>query len=250
MADESIPAIGIDLGTTFSVVSKLEENGSPVTIVNAEGDRITPSVVLFDGQDVVVGREALKRLRHRGGARGGVLEARRGLPRLPQGAGRQAVPSRGDRSLHSQQVAARCRGPDRAFQQGRDHGAGLFRRGPPQSYARCGLHRRFRGAGHHERAHGGGRGLWFSARLSEPRREDGETRDDHGLRPGRRDLRRHRDGDPRHGVQGSGHRRRRPPGRLGLGPAAGGSGGGRVHPPEPRRPAGRPPRGGQALEGM
>ena len=58
--DESIPAIGIDLGTTFSVISKLDETGAPITIVNAEGDRITPSVVLFDGQDVVVGREALK----------------------------------------------------------------------------------------------------------------------------------------------------------------------------------------------
>jgi molecular chaperone DnaK len=38
----------------------LDEQGHPSTLVNAEGDRITPSVVLFDGQDVVVGREALK----------------------------------------------------------------------------------------------------------------------------------------------------------------------------------------------
>ena len=59
-SDESIPAIGIDLGTTFSVVSRLDESGAPTTLVNAEGDRITPSVVLFDGEDVVVGREALK----------------------------------------------------------------------------------------------------------------------------------------------------------------------------------------------
>ena len=35
-------------------------SGQPVTLVNAEGDRITPSVVLFDGQDVVVGKEAMK----------------------------------------------------------------------------------------------------------------------------------------------------------------------------------------------
>ena len=57
--DDTIP-VGIDLGTTFSVVARLDEQGRPVTLVNAEGDRITPSVVLFDGQDVVVGREALK----------------------------------------------------------------------------------------------------------------------------------------------------------------------------------------------
>ena len=49
------PAIGIDLGTTFSVVARLNESGTPDTIVNAEGRRITPSVVLFDGEDVVVG---------------------------------------------------------------------------------------------------------------------------------------------------------------------------------------------------
>jgi len=59
MTDKTIP-IGIDLGTTFSVIARLDEDGRPTTIVNAEGDRITPSVVLFDRQEVVVGREALK----------------------------------------------------------------------------------------------------------------------------------------------------------------------------------------------
>ena len=59
MSTHPIP-VGIDLGTTFSVVARLDEQGTPSTLVNAEGDRITPSVVLFDGEDVVVGREALK----------------------------------------------------------------------------------------------------------------------------------------------------------------------------------------------
>ena len=36
--------IGIDLGTTFSVVSVME-GGEPTVIPNAEGGRITPSVV-------------------------------------------------------------------------------------------------------------------------------------------------------------------------------------------------------------
>ena len=60
MMSEKILPIGIDLGTTFSVLARLDDSGHPTTIVNAEGDRITPSVVLFDNQDVVVGREALK----------------------------------------------------------------------------------------------------------------------------------------------------------------------------------------------
>lgn len=56
------PAIGIDLGTTYSVIARLDEQGRPATLVNAEGDRSTPSVVLFDGEQVIVGREALKAL--------------------------------------------------------------------------------------------------------------------------------------------------------------------------------------------
>ena len=54
------PAVGIDLGTTYSVVAYLDDTGRPVTIVNAEGDLITPSVVLFDGETTVVGKEAIK----------------------------------------------------------------------------------------------------------------------------------------------------------------------------------------------
>src|SRR6188474_2728463 len=61
-AKQSHPAIGIDLGTTFSVLSRLDDLGRPQTLNNAEGDKITPSVVLFEGQNVVVGKEAVKAL--------------------------------------------------------------------------------------------------------------------------------------------------------------------------------------------
>ncbi len=54
------PVVGIDLGTTYSVVARLDASGRPETLVNAEGDRLTPSVVLFDVEDVVVGKESLK----------------------------------------------------------------------------------------------------------------------------------------------------------------------------------------------
>lgn len=53
-------AIGIDLGTTFSVVAILDDLGRPITLDNAEGDKLTPSAVFFDEAEVVVGKEAVK----------------------------------------------------------------------------------------------------------------------------------------------------------------------------------------------
>lgn len=50
-------AIGIDLGTTNSVVAVME-GGEPVVIPNAEGDRTTPSVVSFLKNERVVGQIA------------------------------------------------------------------------------------------------------------------------------------------------------------------------------------------------
>ncbi len=49
------PLIGIDLGTTFSAVAFVNEKGIPEIIPNREGERITPSVVLFDGDAPIVG---------------------------------------------------------------------------------------------------------------------------------------------------------------------------------------------------
>lgn len=46
--------IGIDLGTTNSCVAVIE-GGEPVVIPNAEGNRTTPSVVGFKGEEVLVG---------------------------------------------------------------------------------------------------------------------------------------------------------------------------------------------------
>jgi molecular chaperone DnaK len=51
-------AVGIDLGTTNSVIALLE-GGSPTVIVSAEGSRTTPSVVAFtDGDERLVGQLA------------------------------------------------------------------------------------------------------------------------------------------------------------------------------------------------
>ncbi len=54
------PAVGIDLGTTYSVVARLDDTGRPQTLINAEGDHLTPSVVLMEEGEAVVGREAVK----------------------------------------------------------------------------------------------------------------------------------------------------------------------------------------------
>jgi molecular chaperone DnaK len=53
-------AVGIDLGTTNSVVSVLEA-GEPIVIPNAEGARTTPSVVGFSKSDEVLVGEVAKR---------------------------------------------------------------------------------------------------------------------------------------------------------------------------------------------
>jgi molecular chaperone DnaK len=51
--------VGIDLGTTFSAIAYLNEQGQPVTVPNREGGLITPSVVwLGDPRKVVVGPKA------------------------------------------------------------------------------------------------------------------------------------------------------------------------------------------------
>ncbi len=53
-------AVGIDLGTTNSVVAVLE-GGEPTVIPNAEGNRVTPSVVAFTTTGEVLVGEAAKR---------------------------------------------------------------------------------------------------------------------------------------------------------------------------------------------
>src|SRR5687768_3882061 len=50
-------AVGIDLGTTNSVIATLE-GGEPTIIPNAEGSRTTPSVVAFKDGQVLVGEVA------------------------------------------------------------------------------------------------------------------------------------------------------------------------------------------------
>lgn len=76
------PVIGIDLGTTNSVVSSCDESGLVTVITDEGGDRIIPSVVHFEeGGSVVVGRLARDYAKV---GRAGV-QARHGNADLPQG---------------------------------------------------------------------------------------------------------------------------------------------------------------------
>ncbi len=51
--------VGIDLGTTYSAIAYMDKEGNPQIIINSEGGRTTPSVVMFeDDGSVVVGEIA------------------------------------------------------------------------------------------------------------------------------------------------------------------------------------------------
>lgn len=51
--------VGIDLGTTFSAISTLDDRGQPITLPNRDGEMLTPSAVFIDGDTAVVGQAAL-----------------------------------------------------------------------------------------------------------------------------------------------------------------------------------------------
>src|SRR5260221_9658580 len=57
-ASSSRKAVGIDLGTTFCAIAHIDAYGKPQIIANAESERITPSVILFDGSNAIVGTVA------------------------------------------------------------------------------------------------------------------------------------------------------------------------------------------------
>ena len=50
--------IGIDLGTTFSVGAYVDAEGKPHVVNNRDGSNTTPSVVMFDDDEILVGIQA------------------------------------------------------------------------------------------------------------------------------------------------------------------------------------------------
>ena len=50
--------VGIDLGTTYSAISYLNESGRPELIQNSIGEFLTPSAIFIEGSELIIGKEA------------------------------------------------------------------------------------------------------------------------------------------------------------------------------------------------
>ena len=121
-------AVGIDLGTTNSVVSVLEA-GDPVVIPNAEGARTTPSVVAFAKTGEVLVGEVAKRQAITNPDRTIRSVKRHMGTELVDRHRRQGVHAAGDLGPHAAEAEARRRGlPGRHRHPGRHHRAGVLRR--------------------------------------------------------------------------------------------------------------------------
>ena len=90
-------AVGIDLGTTNSVVAVLE-GGEPTVIANAEGARTTPSVVAFAKDGEVLAGEVAKRQ--------GVTNVDRTIRSVKRHMGTDWTTSIDDKSFNPQQISA------------------------------------------------------------------------------------------------------------------------------------------------
>lgn len=86
---------GIDLGTTNSCIARIDD-GRPAAIP-IDGSPIVPSIVLFDGERVVVGREA-RNLE--------LLHPERTVRSIKRRMGREATVRVGDRALSPEEVSA------------------------------------------------------------------------------------------------------------------------------------------------
>lgn len=57
--------IGIDLGTTYSCVAYVQRDGRTSMIRNSKGQTLTPTVVLFEDREIIVGRDAKQEGSHK-----------------------------------------------------------------------------------------------------------------------------------------------------------------------------------------
>ena len=224
--------IGIDLGTTNSVVAVLE-GGDPIVIPNPEGGRTTPSVVAFgkDGERLV-GQVAKRQAvtnpentifsikRFMGRKFSEVSEEAKMVPYKVAAAGNGdvRVEARG-KQFSPPEISAMIL--QKLKQAAEDYlGAKVekavitvpayFNDSQRQATKDAGQDRGARGPAHRQRAHGRGAGL-------RARQEEG--RDDRGLRLRRRHLRHLRAGGRRGRGRGEGHERRHAPGRRQHRPA-------------------------------
>ena len=225
--------LGIDLGTTNSAMAVME-GSEPEILVNAEGDRTTPSVEGFrkDGERVV-GKAAKNQAvtnpentvssvkRFIGRSFNETSDEQKTVSyKVQKGKDGRAVVDIDGKDYTPEEISAmvlqklkadaekQLGGPGDA---GRHHGPGLLQRRTAPGHQGRRQDRGPRSAPHHQRAHSGGACL----RLG----QNEQGREDPGVRPGRRHVRRVHPGTGRRRVRGRIHRRRQPPGRRRLGPA-------------------------------
>ena len=257
--------IGIDLGTTNSVVAVME-GGEPTVIASAEGGRTIPSVVAFTKTgERLVGQLAKRQavtnpgntvfsIKRFMGRRWDDPEVKRSKELVPytvekdsnsrrhrrQARRRQELHAARDQRDDPAEAAHRRRGLSRREgDRGGHHGPGLLRRHAAPGDQGRRPHRGPRGQAHHQRADRVGPRL-------RPRQEG--RREDRRLRPGRRHVR-HLDPGARRGrLRGQGDQRRHPPRRRRLRPARHRLAAGRVQEGPGHRP-GQGPAGAPAPEG-
>ncbi len=224
--------IGIDLGTTNSVVAVME-GGSPTVIPTAEGGNLVPSVVAFKKNgERLVGQTAKRQavvnpentvfsIKRFMGRRFDEVDAERKMVPYqmmpgPKDDARVKIPNT-NKTYTPQEISAMILGKLKTdaeaylgepVTQGGDHRAGLLQRQPAPGHQGRRQDRRPGSAAHHQRADRRRAGLW-------PGQE--EERNDPGLRPGRRHLRRDRARSGRRRDRGEVHQRRHAPGRRRLG---------------------------------
>jgi molecular chaperone DnaK len=109
------PPVGIDLGTTFSAIASVDGAGIPLIIPNQEGENLTPSAVLIDGDHFVVGRTALSQASARPGDVARWVKRQMGSPDFKfQGryTGRSSPSPRTSPERSGSEPASRARWPD------------------------------------------------------------------------------------------------------------------------------------------
>ncbi len=149
-------AVGIDLGTTNSVVAVLE-GGEPTVIANAEGSRTTPSVVAFAKNGEVLVGEVAKRQ--------AVTNVDRTIRSVKRHMGtdwtdrhrRQELHPAADQRPRPAEAQARRRGlPRRDRHRRGHHRPGVLQRRPAPGHQGGRRDRRPQRAAHHQRADRGG----------------------------------------------------------------------------------------------
>ena len=203
-------AVGIDLGTTNSVVAILE-GGEPTVIANAEGSRTTPSVVAFaKNAEVLVGEVAKRQAVTNVDRTDPFGQAADGY-RLDRQHRRQEVHPAADQRVRAAEAQEGRRGlPGREDHRRGDHRPGVLQRRAAPGHQGGRPDRGAERAPHHQRADLGRAGL--------PPGQGGRGHHP-GLRPGRRHLRRVPARGRRGRRGGQGDQRRQPPRRRRLGPA-------------------------------